>query len=71
MIIFPPGFQIILFAISPKVPEDFKEKYSQISSKIHISSEEIWQLSNVYTAFLLSTAVLLCQFDFRESTPYS
>ena len=46
-------FQIIFLAMSPKVPENFKEKHSQLPSKIDILSKEIWQLSNVHTAFLL------------------
>ena len=53
----------MLFAISPKCPEHFKEKYSQLSLKINILLRKIWQLSNVRTAFFLSTAE-------SDETPY-
>ena len=58
MHIFPPIFHIILFAASPKVPENFRGKYTYLYSKINILSKEIWQLSNLHTAFLLSLADL-------------
>ncbi|CAH0390304.1 unnamed protein product, partial [Bemisia tabaci] len=58
MNIFLQIFQLILFAISPGVPEYLRTKYSYISSKMSVLSMEIWQLSNVHTTFFLSTAVL-------------
>ena len=55
--ISPPIFRRITFATRCGLSENLERKYSQISSKMNVVSEEIRQLSNVHTAFFLCTAV--------------
>lgn len=57
------NFWRILFASGSKIPETFRKKYSQFSSKIHILLVEFWYYSNLYTTFSLSKAVQLRRRD--------
>lgn len=44
-----------MFPIWSEIPANCKWKYEYLSSKIYVLSREIWQLSNVCTAFFLAT----------------
>ena len=54
--LFSQIFQIIVFAFRSEIFKNFKRKYEELSSKIHVSSGKIWQLSNVHAAFFSHAA---------------
>ena len=61
--IFCSIFCTILFAIWSKISEIFDEKYEYLSSKIHFSSKQTWQLvttTHAHTAFIRSGSIPLC-----------
>lgn len=57
-------FQKIVFIIHFKASEIFKKNYKWLSSKMNISSEEIWQRSDVLTTFFCNTGAQKCILGF-------